>query len=145
MVEPPDFEELLDVFEMGLESLVFFGEVFDDLGVLEDHLFNIKDGLLMEGFFKSFSVRSLMAREFSLGLRVESWVGLGRLDVRRVSELWEGLGVELVVRVDNIVIDVVGESAAFFDDVDWPIVQGVFSLFSVNPLMGVSGLHLFCF
>ena len=81
IVEPPDFKELLDVLEMILEFLVFFGEVFDDLGVLQDHLFDIEDSLLVEGFFQSVSVGTLMSRELSLGLRVERWVGLGWLDV----------------------------------------------------------------
>lgn len=61
---------MLDVFEMSLKSLVVIGEVFNDLGVLENNMFDIEDHLLMEGFFQSCIVGSLVPRDFSLGL---SW------------------------------------------------------------------------
>ncbi len=78
MSKTPELKQLLDVFEMALESFVLFGEIFDDLVVLEDHLFDVKDGLLVEGFFQSFSVRSFMPRgfSFSLILRVQRLIGL---------------------------------------------------------------------
>ena len=56
----------------------------------------------------------------------------------------EGLGVVLIVGVEHILIDVVGDGAGFLNDVDWLIVLEGLWLFSGNLLIGVSGFHLFC-
>ena len=60
-------EDLLDVLEMLLETLIISGKILDDLGVLEDHLLNVHDGLFAQGLFEYFRVIVLLMVSFSVG------------------------------------------------------------------------------